>query len=69
MESLIKRVATDDVAGEIIACLNAKKSFEKAKAEAQEHLEQALQIADKFPKNNFTDEIVAMFSSMSDRGN
>jgi octaprenyl-diphosphate synthase len=69
MESLIKRVATDDVAGEIIARLNAKKSFEKAKAEAQEHLEQALQIADKFPKNNFTDEIVAMFSSMSDRGN
>jgi octaprenyl-diphosphate synthase len=69
MESLIKRVATDDVAGEIIARLNAKKSFEKAKAEAQEHLEQALQIADKFPKNNFTDEIVAMFASMSDRGN
>ena len=69
MESLIKRVATDDVAGEILARLNAKKSFDKAKAEAQEHLEQALQIADKFPKNNFTDEIVAMFSSMSDRGN
>ncbi len=69
MESLIKRVATDDVAGEIIARLNAKKSFEKAKAEAQDHLEQALQIAEKFPKNNFTDEIVAMFASMSDRGN
>ena len=69
MESLIKRVATDDVAGEILERLNAKKSFEKAKAEAQDHLEQALQIADKFPKNNFTDEIVAMFASMSDRGN
>ena len=69
MESLIKRVATDDVAGEILARLNAKKSFDKAKAEAQEHLEQALQIAEKFPKNNFTDEIVAMFASMSDRGN
>ena len=69
MESLVKRVATDDVAGEILERLNAKKSFEKAKAEAQEHLEQALQIADKFPKNNFTEEIVAMFASMSDRGN
>ena len=69
MESLIKRVATDDVAGEILERLNAKKSFENAKAEAQEHLEQALQIAEKFPKNNFTDEIVAMFASMSDRGN
>ena len=69
MESLIKRVATDDVAGEILERLNAKKSFEKAKAEAQDHLEQALQIAEKFPKNNFTDEIVAMFASMSDRGN
>lgn len=69
MESLIKRVATDDVAGEILERLNAKKSFEKAKAEAQDHLEQALEIAEKFPKNNFTDEIVAMFASMSDRGN
>jgi octaprenyl-diphosphate synthase len=69
MESLIKRVATDDVAGEILERLNAKKSFEKAKAEAQDHLEHALQIAEKFSKNNFTDEIVAMFASMSDRGN
>ena len=69
MESLVKRVATDDVAGEILERLNAKKSFEKAKAEAQEHLEQALQIAEKFPQNKFTEEIVAMFASMSDRGN
>ena len=69
MESLVKRAATEDVAHEILERLNAKKSFDKAKAEAQEHLEQALQIAEKFPKNNFTDEIVAMFASMSDRGN
>jgi octaprenyl-diphosphate synthase len=47
----------------------ARKSFAKAKAEAQEHLEQALAIADKFPKSNFTEEITAMFASMSDRGN
>ena len=53
----------------ILERLNAKKSFDKAKAEAQEHLEQALQIADKFPKNTYTEEIVAMFASMSDRGN
>ena len=69
MEALVKRVATDDVAGEILERLNSKKSFDKAKAEAQEHLERALQIAEKFPQNKFTEEIVAMFASMSDRGN
>ena len=69
MESLVKRVATDDVSGTILERLNAKKSFDKAKTEAQEHLEKALEIADKFPRNQFTDEIVAMFASMSDRGN
>ena len=57
------------MAEKILERLHAKKSFDKAKAEAQEHLEQALQIAEKFPNNKFTDEIVAMFASMSDRGN
>lgn len=69
MEELIKKASEEGVPEKILACLNAKKSFEKAKAEAQDHLEQALQIAEKFPKNNFTEEIVAMFASMSDRGN
>lgn len=69
MEALIKKASDENVAEMILERLNAKKSFDKAKAEAQEHLEQALQIADKFPKNTFTEEIVAMFASMSDRGN
>lgn len=69
MESLVKRASEEGVPEKILERLNAKKSFEKAKAEAQDHLEQALQIAEKFPKNNFTEEIVAMFASMSDRGN
>ena len=47
----------------------ANADAEKAKAEALEHLEQALAIADKFPKSDFTDDLVAMFSSMSERGN
>lgn len=69
MEELVKNASADGVPEKIIERLNSKKSFDKAKAKAQDHLEQALQIAEKFPKNNFTEEIVAMFASMSDRGN
>ena len=69
MEALVKKASDEGVAEKILERLNAKKSFDKAKAEAQEHLEKALEIADKFPKNKFTEEIVAMFASMSDRGN
>ena len=69
MEELIKKASEEGVPEKILERLNSKKSFDKAKAEAQDHLEQALRIADKFPKNNFTEEIVAMFASMSDRGN
>ena len=69
MEGFIKKASDAGVAEKILECLNAKKSFDKAKGEAQEHLEQALKIAEKFPNNKFTDEIVAMFASMSDRGN
>ena len=69
MESLIAKASEEGVPEKIHDRLMAKKSFAKAKAEAQEHLEQALAIADKFPKSNFTEEILAMFSSMSERGN
>lgn len=69
MEDMIKSASEESVAQKIIERLNSKKSFNKAKAEAQEHLEKALQIAEKFPNNAFTEEIIAMFSSMSDRGN
>ena len=69
MEELVKKASEEGVPEKILERLNAKKSFDKAKAEAQDHLEQALQIAEKFPKNNFTEEIIAMFASMSDRGN
>ena len=69
MEGFIAKASEEGVPEKIQDRLMAKKSFAKAKAEAQEHLEQALAIADKFPKSNFTEEIIAMFSSMSDRGN
>lgn len=69
MEELIKNADKEGSAERIQKRLEEKKSFSKAKAEAQDHLEQALAIADKFPKSNFTEEIVAMFASMSDRGN
>jgi octaprenyl-diphosphate synthase len=69
MESLIAKASEEGTPEKIHNRLMAKKSFAKAKAEAQEHLEQALAIADKFPKSNFTEEILAMFSSMSERGN
>jgi geranylgeranyl pyrophosphate synthase len=69
MESLIKRASEDNVPEQIIQKLNDKGAFDKAKATAQDHLEKALEIAQTFPSGNFTDEIIAMFSSMSDRGN
>ena len=69
MEGFIAKASAEGIPEKIQDRLFAKKSFAKAKAEAQEHLEQALAIADKFPKSNFTEEITAMFASMSDRGN
>ncbi len=69
MESLIAKASEEGTPEKIHDRLMVKKSFAKAKAEAQEHLEQALAIADKFPKSNFTEEITAMFASMSERGN
>lgn len=69
MENLIAKASEEGVPEKIFERLTTKKSLEKAKAEALEHLEQALAIADKFPKSDFTDDLVAMFSSMSERGN
>ncbi|MCQ2092652.1 MAG: polyprenyl synthetase family protein [Fibrobacter sp.] len=69
MESLITRASEAGVPETIIEKMNAKDAFKKAKACAQEHLEKALEIAQSLPSGKFTDEIVAMFSSMSDRGN
>ena len=69
MEGFIAKASEEGVPEKILKRLNEKNSLAKAKAEAQEHLEQALAIADKFPKSTFTDEIVAMVASMSERGN
>lgn len=69
MEALISRASEADVPEQIISKLNTKDAFKKAKACAQEHLEKALEIAQTLPNSNFTDEIVEMISSMSDRGN
>lgn len=69
MEGLIARASEAGVPEKIIDMMNAKDAFKKAKANAQEHLETALEIAQNLPAGKFTDEIVAMFASMSDRGN
>ena len=69
MEGLIKSAAEEGVPQTIIDKLQGKGAFDKAKAKAQDHLEKALEIAQTLPSGNFTDEIVAMFASMSDRGN
>ena len=69
MEGFIAKASEEGVPNKILKRLNEKNSLAKAKAEAQEHLEQALAIADKFPKSTFTDEIVSMVASMSERGN
>lgn len=69
MEALIAKAAEAGVPEKIIAKLNEKEAFKKAKACAQDHLEKALEIANQLPASNFTDEIVALFASMSDRGN
>lgn len=69
MEKLISLASAKDVSNEIIGLLNSKGVFDKAKANAQDHLEKALAIAQTLPSNNFTDEMVSMFASMCDRGN
>ena len=69
MENLIKRASEDNIPAQIKEKLSVKGAFDKAKATAQNHLEKALEIAQTLPNSKFTDEIVAMFASMSDRGN
>jgi octaprenyl-diphosphate synthase len=69
MEALIKSAAEEGVPQTIIDKLQGKGAFDKAKACALKHLEQALAIAETMPSNSFTEQIVAMFASMSDRGN
>ena len=69
MEALIKRASEDGVPEQIMQKLDEKGTFDKAKATAQDHLEKALAIAESLPVSTFTDEIVAMFASMSSRGN
>lgn len=69
MEDLIKRASEDNIPAQIKEKLSIKGAFDKAKATAQNHLEKALEIAQTLPNSKFTDEIVAMFASMSDRGN
>ena len=46
-----------------------ENAFKKAKANAQDHLEKALEIAHGLPGSLFTEEIIQMFSSMDNRGN
>lgn len=69
MEDLIKRASEDNVPALIKQRLIDKGAFDKAKATAQDHLEKALEIAQSLPESAFTDEIIAMFASMSNRGN
>lgn len=69
MESLIAKADQPDIPEKIIEKLNEKDAFKKAKANAQDHLEKALVIAQGLPSSTFTDEIIQMFSSMDNRGN
>lgn len=69
MEALVKNADQADVPEKIIVLLNNKDAFKKAKAKAQSHLEKALEIAQSLPDSKFTDEIIQMFASMSNRGN
>lgn len=69
METLVGKASEAGVPEKIIGLLNARNAFDMAKANAQDHLEKALEIAQTLPNGNFTDKIVEMFASMSDRGN
>ena len=69
MEALIAKADEAGVPKQIIEKLDAKDAFKKAKANAQDHLEKALEIAEGLPGSQFTDEIVQIFASMSNRGN
>ena len=69
MEALIAKADQAGVPEKIIEKLNEKSAFKKAKANAQDHLEKALEIAQSLPGSLFTEEIIQMFSSMDNRGN
>ena len=69
METLIAKAGEAGVPEQIIEKLNEKNAFKKAKANAQNHLEKALEIAQGLPGSLFTEEIIQMFSSMDNRGN
>ena len=69
MESLISRADQAGVPDQIIEKLNATGAFKMAKANAQNHLEKALEIAQGLPNSLFTEEIIQMFASMDNRGN
>lgn len=69
MEGFIKSASEPGVPEKILECLTNKESFKKAKANAQDHLEKALEIAQELPNSDFTDEIVEIFTSMSNREN
>ena len=61
MEDMISRASEKGVPEKIIEKLNAKNAFDRAKANAQEHLEKALEIAQKLPGSDFTEKMVALF--------
>lgn len=69
MEGYIAKASEAGVPEKILECLNAKDAFKKAKTCAQDHLEKALEIAQTLPNGDFTDQIVEMIASMSNRGN
>ncbi len=69
MEGYVAKASEAGIPEKILDRLNAKNAFEKAKTCAQDHLEKALEIAQTLPNSSFTDEIVEMIASMSDRGN
>ena len=69
MESLISKADQAGIPDQIIERLNVTGAFKKAKANAQDHLEKALEVAQGLPNSQFTDEIIQMFASMDNRGN
>lgn len=69
MEGFIAKASEAGIPEKILDRLNTKNAFDKAKACAQDHLEKALEIAQTLPNGNFTEEIIDMITSMSDRGN
>lgn len=69
IDSLLGQTSQPGVVAQIVALLQQKGSFEKAKETAMEHLADAAQILSRLPETPARQLLVSFFASMAERSN